>query len=468
MSLENDLNDRPTGRPNTMERRHFLKTAGLTAGLVPFLGSDSFRGVEAAASETADLTPRQAARDEGLWREVKHAFTVDRSLINLDNGYACPTPRVVTEAFVRYIWEQEQNPYGVFVDEARDRLGTVKQSVARLFGSRPDEIALVRNTTEALKTVLYGIPLKRGDEVLTTTHDYSSMLNALRHRERKEGIKLVEVPVPFPAGSMDELVKVIEDGITSRTRVILVSHITYTTGQVFPIRRICDLAHRHGIEVVVDGAHAVAQLDFEVSDLDCDYYGTSLHKWLSAPKGTGLLYMKREHVEKIEPLYGPASSFRYNPLTSMQKYESVGTQPHPPFLAIGEAVAFHNAIGPKRKEERLRYLKDFWAERLRVHPRIRLYTSTAPDMSCCIAGVGIEGADPTGMRDYLWNEHQIRTSRGRYDREDASRQWVRITPNLYTTLPELEFFCEVMEDVADNGLPEPYSSYEFDPARMRR
>ena len=468
MRSENDASDRPTGHPNTMERRHFLKTAGLTAGLVPFLGPGSFRDVEAAVSEIADLTPQEAARDEGLWREVKQAFTVDRSLINLDNGYASPSPRVVTEALVRYIWEQEQNPYGVFVDKARDRVGTVKKSVARLFGSSPDEIALVRNTTEALKTVLYGIPLKPGDEVLTTTHDYSSMLHALRDREQKEGIKLVEVPVPFPAGSMDELVKVIADGITSRTRVILVSHVTYTTGQVFPIRRISDLAHRHGIEVVVDGAHAVGQLDFKVSELGCDYYGTSLHKWLSAPKGTGMLYMKREHVEKIEPLYGPTRSLRFNPLTSMQKYESVGTQPHPPFLAIGEALAFHNAIGPKRKEERLRYLKDYWAERLRKHPRIRLYTSTVPEMSCCIAGVGIEGADPTGMRDYLWNEHHVRTSRGRYDREDTGRTWVRITPNLYTTLPELDYFCDVMEEVADNGLPEPYSRYEFDPDRMRR
>lgn len=468
MSSGNDANDSPTGRPNTMERRHFLKTAGLTAGLATFLGPDSLRGVEAAVSEIADLSPQDAARDEALWREVKQAFTVSRSLINLDNGYTCPSPRVVTEAVVRYIWEQEQGPYGLYVREARDQVNTVKKSLARLFGSSPDEIALVRNTTEALKTVLYGIPLNPGDEVLTTTHDYSSMVSALRHRERNEGIRLVEVPAPFPAGSLDELVEVIEGGITSKTRVILVSHITYTTGQVFPIRRICDLAHRHGIEVVVDGAHAVGQLDFKVSDLGCDYYGTSLHKWLSAPKGTGLLYMKREHVEKIEPLYGPATSRRYNPRTSMRKYESVGTQSHAPFLAIGEALAFHYAIGPKRREERLRYLKNHWAERLRRHPRIRVYTSTAPEMSCCIAGVGIEGTDPTGMRDYLWDEHQIQTSRGRYDREDPSRQWVRITPNLYTTLPELEYFCDVMEDVADNGLPEPYSSYEFDPDRMRR
>jgi len=465
MRSQNEENDRPEDndrsmeRPNSMERRHFLKAAGMTAGLATFLGPASFRGVEAAVSEISDLTPREAARDEALWSEVKQAFTVNRSLINLDNGYTCPSPRVVTEAVVRYIWEQEQGPYGLYVQKARDQAGTVKRSLARLFGSSPDEIALVRNTTEAIKTVLYGIPLNPGDEVLTTTHDYPSMVSVLRNREKEDGIKLVEVPAPFPAGSMDELVKAVEGGISPKTRVILISHVTYTTGQVFPVRRISELAHRHGIEVVVDGAHAVGQLDFKVSELGCDYYGTSLHKWLSAPKGTGLLYMKRDHVEKIEPLYGPARSRRYNPRTSMLKYESVGTLSHAPFLAIGEALAFHNAIGPKRKEERLRYLKNHWAERLRTHPRIQVYTPTAPEMSCCIAGVGIDGVDPTGMRDYLWDEHQIQTSRGRYDRTDSSRRWVRISSNLYTTLPELDYFCDVMEDVASKGLPEPYSGY---------
>ena len=296
------------------------------------------------------------------------------------------------------------------------------------------------------------------------------MLGALRNRERKEGIRLVEVPVPFPAASHGRAGRrSSKRGITPKTRVILVSHITYTTGQVFPVRRICDLAHRHGIEVVVDGAHAVGHLDFKVSDLGCDYYGTSLHKWLSAPKGTGLLYMKREHVEKIEPLYGP---YHEPPVQRPDEHAEIRVRryriPCRPILAIGEALAFHNAIGPKRKEERLRYLKNYWAERLRRHPRIRVYTSTAPDMSCCIAGVGIEGVDPTGMRDYLWDEHQIQTSRGRYDREDTGRTWVRITPNLYTTLSELDYFCDVMEEVATNGLPEPYSRYAFDPARMRR
>ncbi len=468
MRSEDEAPESRHERLHTMERRGFLKTAGISAGLATLMGADSFRGIEAAVNDVSDLTPWQAARDEAFWSEVKQAFTVSRTLINLDNGYTCPQPRVVTEAVVRYIWEQEQGPYGSFVQKARDQVVTVKRSLARLIGSSPEEIAIVRNTTEALKTVLYGVPLGPGDEVLTTTHDYSSMVSALENRVKQEGIKLVQAPVPLPAQSMDDLEGIFERAITPKTRLILLSHITYTTGQVFPVRRICDLAHRHGIEVVVDGAHAVGQLDFNISDLDCDYYGTSLHKWLSAPKGTGLLYMKREHIEKIEPIYGVYTSRRFNARTSMRKYESVGTVSYAPYLAIGEAIAFHNAIGPKRKEERLRYLKNHWAERLGKHARINVYTPTASEMSCCIAGVGIEGIDPTGMRDYLWDEHQIRTSRGRYMGEDYSQQWVRITPNLYTTLSELDYFCEVMEDLANNGVPEPYASYRPDPRMLRR
>lgn len=468
MQTDGETTENRTEGLHTMERRGFLKTAGISAGLATLFGADSFRGIEAAVNDVSGLTPWQAAREEALWSEVKQAFTVSRSLINLDNGYTCPQPRVVTEAVVRYIWEQEQSPYGSYVQQARDQMGTVKRSMARLLGSSPEEIAIVRNTTEALKTVLYGFPLSPGDEVLTTTHDYSSMVSALKNREKQEGIKLVQAPVPLPAQSMDDLVGIFERAITPKTRLILLSHITYTTGQVFPVRRICDLAHSHGIEVVVDGAHAVGQLDFDISELNCDYYGTSLHKWLSAPKGTGLLYMKREHIEKIEPIYGVYTSRRFNARTSMRKYESVGTVSYAPYLAIGEAIAFHNAIGPKRKEERLRYLKNHWAERLGKHPRINVYTPTASEMSCCIGGVGIQDIDPSAMREFLWEEHQIQTSRGRYMGDDYSQQWVRITPNLYMTLSELDYFCDVMEELADNGLPEPYASFRPDPSMFRR
>lgn len=293
------------------------------------------------------------------------------------------------------------------------------------------------------------------------------MVSTLKNREKEEGIRLVQVPVPTPPDSMDDLVAIFEQAITPATKLILVSHVTYTAGQVFPVKRICDLVHQHGIEVVVDGAHAFGQIDFKVSELGCDYYGSSLHKWLYAPKGTGMLYMRQAHVEKIKPLYGTYTSRRPGGAKSMRNYESVGTLSQAPYLAIGEAVAFHNAIGPKRKEERLRYIKDYWADRLRRHPRINVFTPADPAMSCCIAAVGIEGVDPSAMQDYLWEEEQILTSRGYYEGEGNSLHWVRVSPNLYTQLPELDYFCDVMEQLAERGLPEPYRSYEPDPRRFR-
>lgn len=446
----------------TMERRGFLKAVGSAVGLAALLGPDALRGVEAAMGTAAGLTPQQAAREESLWSSVQQAFTMNRGLIHLDNGFTCPTPRVVSEAVARYIEDQEEVPYGLWLQDARNRMSTVRTGLARLFGCDPDEIAITRNATEALRTILYGFALKPGDEVLTTTQDYDSMLATLEHRQQRDGITLTKVDVPTPPKSMDDLVGIFERGITPKTRLILVSHITYTTGQVFPVKRICDLAHSRGVDVLVDGAHSFGHLDFKLADLNCDYFGTSLHKWLLAPKGTGMLYIQKDKIEKIPPIMSPPPR-RGN--DRMRKYESVGIQSSAQNLGIGEALAFHNAIGAKRKEERLRYLTHAWAERLQAVPTIRLYTPLAPEMSCGIASVGIVGVDPTALHNFLWEKHRIQTSRGYYE-EDRTLLWLRISPNLYTTLPELEYFYEGMEDAAKNGLPEPYRSYKPDLSRF--
>ncbi|MBM3263071.1 MAG: aminotransferase class V-fold PLP-dependent enzyme [candidate division Zixibacteria bacterium] len=416
------------------ERRHFLKTVGGAAGLAALFGADALRGVEAAVAGTTGMTPQQAAAEETLWSEVQQAFSISRSLVNLDNGYTCPAPRVVTEAVIRYIWEQEPVPYGPYVQESRDKMAVVKTGLARIFGCDTGEIAVVRNATEALKTVLYGFPLKPGDEVLTTTQDYGSMVATLRHREQRGGIKLTQIDIPAPPKSMDEVVGLFERAFTPKTRFIFVSHISYTTVMIFPVKKICDMAHERGLEVVVDGAHAYGHLDFKHADLDCDYYGTSLHKWLLAPKGTGMLYIRKPYIEKIPPLMSGPSP-RQN--ARMRKYESVGTQSMAPLIAIGEAIAFHNAIGSKRKEERLRYLKNYWAGRLQKTSKIKLYTSLVPEMSAGLAAVGIDGVDMTGLQEYLWEEHRIRTSRGIYARGEEV-QWVRVTVSLYTAPSELD------------------------------
>lgn len=447
--------------PTHMPRRRFLQTIG-GGGLATLL--EPLRPVDAAMGRAAGLTPQLAASEESVWVETQDAFTMTRSVVNLDNGFTCPTPRVVSEAVARYVKAQEEVPYGLWLRDAREGMGTVRTGLARLFGTDPEQIAITRNATEALKTLLNGWPIEPGEEILTTTHDYDSMLELLDRRERQDGITVTKAVVPVLPVPMDELVGLFERAITPKTRLILVSHMTYTTGQIFPIRRICDLAHRHGVEVIVDGAHAFGQLDFKVADLECDYYGTSLHKWLLAPKGTGMLYVRKDRIDRIPPLYGPASEGNAG---SMRKFESVGVQDTSHVLGIGDALAFHNAIGPRRKEERLRYLKNRWAERLQQRSNIRLYTSLTPEASCAIAAVGLDDVDPTALHDYLWDEHRIHTSRGYYEGGGKMR-FLRISPNLYTTLRELDYFCDVMEEVARVGLPEPYRSFRPNPGRFQR
>ena len=450
-SLEQDL---PAG--GTMERRSALKTMGGIFGLTAMatlIGPDTFRRVAEAAQQTAGLSPQQVAQDEDFWTEIQQAFTMRRSLTNLDNAWTCPSPRMVTEAVVRYTRYQEEEPAQQWIQQLEPALENIRTSLARMFDRDPEEIAIVRNATEAMNTILFGIDLKRGDEALTTNLDYSTMRSTLRYRQEQEGIIFKQITVPTVPASMDELVTAFEQAITPATRVILISHIAYLNGQIFPVKAICDLAHKHGIEVVLDAAHSFGHLDFKYQDLNCDYFGTSLHKWLLAPKGTGMMYIPKDKIEKIPPLMTAPWS-RWN--TNIRKYEEVGTKSAAPFLAIAEAIAFHQAIGSKRKEARLRYLTHYWAERLQGLPRIRLYTSLAPEMSCGIATFGIEDIHPTPLRDYLWEKHQIQTATIRRDYMPG----LRISPNLYTTLPELDYFCELIEKVLKEGLPEPYKSYQ--------
>lgn len=419
-----------------------------------FVDNDSIQQIEKDVQRISALDPGKFARDESFWSEVQQAFTMDRSLINLDNAWTCPSPRVVTEATVRYIWQQERIPAQQWIHDFEKRWITVKAGLAKIYDVPAEEVAIMHNATEALKTVLYGMDLNAGDEVITTLWDYDTMHETLTHREERDGIKAVFIDFPMPATSMDALVEAFEQAITPRTRAILVSHMAYQNGQIFPVRRIRDMAHRHGIEVIVDGAHSFAHLAETHQDVQADYYATSLHKWLFAPKGTGMLHIPQDKIEKIQPLMnGNWNEWRH----SMEKFEYVGTKSMAPFMAISEAVTFHNAIGSKRKEERLRYLTHYWAEQLQALPNIRLYTSLEDEASCGIATVGIEGIHPEPLTDYLWEEYRIQTS-PRY--REGAISGIRVSPNLYITLPELDYFCEAMAHVAKMGLPQSYRSYQ--------
>jgi selenocysteine lyase/cysteine desulfurase len=406
---------------------------------------DSGERIASAAQRAGDAPPEQLAADEDFWVQIQQAFTVDRSLINLNNGGVSPAPRVAQDALKRYLDVQNQAPSRTMWQTLDPQVETVREKLAMLFGAGPDEIAITRNASESLETLIYGIDLKAGDEVLTTEHDYPRMLTTYRQRETREGIKLVTVPVPAPVEDPAELVALFEHAITPRTRVLLVSHVVFLTGQIFPVRDICRLGKRHGLPVIVDGAHAFAHLAFQRADLECDYYGTSLHKWLTAPIGTGMLFVARDKIPAVWPLMAAAEPRS----DSIRKFEEIGTHSAAERLAIAEAIGLYLAIGPQRKEARLRFLRDAWAKRLMQDPRVKLFTRLDPQHSCGIATLAIEGVEPQKLYAHLWSKHRIFV----VAIESGDVRGIRVTPNTYTTMPEIDLFCRAIEDVLANGIP---------------
>jgi selenocysteine lyase/cysteine desulfurase len=427
-----------------MKRRSFLKTLGAASAATLFDPSTT-RALERATARIASLPLEDAAADESYWREVQQAFSISRSLIDLNNGFTCPSPKVVTDSLIDYIWQQEEAPSYVVARLLPPRVETVRQALARLFGCDPEEIAIVRNTSEAMEILLLGLDLKSGDEVVTTTQDYGRMRTTLDQRRRREGIDVKYITIPVPARTDEEMIEGFRRAISAKTRMILMSHQINLTGQIVPVKAVCEIAREQGIPVMVDGAHSFAQFEFKRDDLGCDYFGTSLHKWLLAPKGTGMLYVRREKIEGLWPMMAAPETMN----ADIRKFEEIGTHSLAPYLAIGEAIAFHNSIGGKRKEARLRYLKDYWARKLMELPNVRLHTSLDPKMSCAIGNVEIVGIPPRALAEHLWNKHHIIVA----PIEHEEYQGIRVTPNLYTTKDELDYFCEVFEGVSRNGLP---------------
>ena len=434
--------------PDSTSRRSFLSLAGKGVGLAALSSAtvaNLLKSVTAATTTVAHLTPQQAAMDEDYWSTIQNSFSVTRGIINLNNGGVSPSPRIVTEALVRYIWQQEDATAYTMWQILEPQSETIRTGLAELFGCDREEIAITRNASESLETLLLGLDLKSGDEVLTTTQDYPRMLTTIRQRERREGIKLSLIRIPIPPDNINEITAAFERAITPRTRLIQMSHQVNITGQITPVKAVCEMARARGIETIVDGAHSFAQFYFKQADLNCDYFGTSLHKWLYAPKGTGMLYVKRDKIAKIWPLFAAEEKNK----ADIRKFEEVGTHSAAPRLAIGEAMLFHNGVGGKRKEARLRYLSRYWMDQLKGIPRIRFNTSFDSAQMCAIANVQIEGLDPLKIGSYLFDKHRIFTTPIVHE----EFQGLRITPNLYTTLKELDRFCGVMANIARKGLP---------------
>jgi len=321
---------------------------------------------------------------------------------------------------------------------------TVRRRLAAEFGCDPEELAITRNASEALQIAQLGLDLKAGDEVITTNQDYGRMLDTWEQRVRRDRIKLTRVSFPVPPRSQDELADRLLGAITAATKILHFCHITNLTGQIFPVKQIADEARRRGIKTIVDGAHAFAHFSFKASDLGCDYYGTSLHKWLLAPMGTGFLYVRRENIPELWPLT-PANEKKTD---DIRKFEEIGTHPAANHNAIAEAMTFHEGIGIERKSARLRYLRNRWAERLRQNPKIRLHTNLDPAHSCAIGTVQIVGVPSAKLVARLWERWRIIAT----PIVHAEYEGVRITPNVYTTLEEIDTFAAAMEEIVEKGV----------------
>ncbi len=424
-------------------RRKFLQKFALTAGA--FTAGSVFNellaeNIASANRRVSSLSPAEAARDEDYWSVIQQAYTVNPNIINLNNGGVSPAPKIVQEAVERYNRMTNEGPsYFMWriLDQGREPL---RQKLAALAGCDPEEIAINRNSTEALNTVIFGLPLKSGDEVIGTKQDYPNMINAWKQRADRDGVVYKQISFNFPVENDEEIVAAYAKEITPKTKIIHVTHIVNWVGQIMPVKKIADMAHAKGIEVICDSAHAFGLLDFKIPDLNCDYLGSSLHKFLSAPIGSGMLWIKKDKIEKIWPLVCNDKPHG----ADIRKFETLGTRSFPIEQGIGEALNFHNAIGPKRKEERIRYLKNYWAEKVKDIPGAKLSTSLKPQYSCAICGVSVDGLSPADLDNLLFTKYKIHT---------VSIVWeniscVRITPHVYTPLTDLDVLVKAITAAA--------------------
>jgi selenocysteine lyase/cysteine desulfurase len=428
-------------------RREFLDRVGKVAGvsaLAAGFASFSTQRIAAAAARLSPRTDAGQAGDEDFWRTVQDAWDVDRALLNLNNGGCSPAPRAALELLFRHWRFANATMYHNLMAILHPQKEAVRAELASLFGASPEEIAVVRNASEALEAITLGLPLEKGDEVLSTTHDYPRMVTTWKQRAARDGIVFQQIPLPVPPRSQAEIAELFARAIGPRTKVLHFCHVVNMTGEILPVRALCRMAREKGILTIVDGAHSFAHLDFVRDDLECDFFGTSLHKWLSAPVGNGMLYVRQELIPKVWPLLAAEEK----QAADVRKFEEFGTHPVPIFLAIAEAARLHRAIGPRRKQERMRALREAWAGRVVKLPGVKLLTSTDPAQSCGVATMAIEGIEAPKLAKWLLEKKQIVVS----PMGHPEVKGIRVTPHVYTTLSELDRFVDAIGVAARDGL----------------
>jgi selenocysteine lyase/cysteine desulfurase len=416
-------------------RRTFVSSIAGAAVSLPTMRGTAFRRLIEAEPIASGRAVLSVAEDETYWREIQRAFDLDRTMINLNNGGCSPAPTHVLEQMIRDLKFSNELPVDHMWRVLEPRIESVRRDLATEFGCDPEEMAITRNASEANETMIFGIDLRRGDEIVFTTQNYPRMQNAWRQRERRDGVVLKPVKIETPVKSTKSYVDQIAAAITSRTRVIEVMHISFQTGYIAPVREIVELAKPKGIQVFVDGAHAFAHFPFKRDDLGADYYGTSLHKWLHAPIGTGFLYVRRDKIKSLWPLMAGSIEQEDN----IRKYEEIGTHPAANHNAIAVAIAFNRGIGMDRKIARLRYLRDRWAKQLlAASDRVKMITPIGPNESGAIGVFGVEGMDMGKLGGWLNAKHNIVTTPMVTDEFKG----MRITPNVYTTVDEVDLFAD--------------------------
>lgn len=424
-------------------RRNFIQHLTATAGMFTFLPfTNSLFAREAAQQHAAfqSLHPDEAMTDEDFWGWIKAQYTVSPNLLNLNNGGVSPQPKVVQDAHIRFYQFSNEAPSFYMwrtLDDGREGL---RSKLAELAGCDAEELAINRNATEGLNTIIFGLNLKAGDEVVLTKQDYPNMINAWKQREKREGIKLVWLNLTLPMENEDEIVQQYVNAFTSRTKIVHVTHLINWTGQILPIRKIADEAHKRGIEVIGDGAHTFGHTDFKIPDLGCDYFASSLHKWLCAPFGSGLLWIKKEKIKNIWALL----SNNEPDGTDIRKFESLGTRSFASEMAIGNAIDFHHVIGSKRKEERLRYLTDYWNNKVSDLKKVSFLQPVNKQFYCAISNIAIEGKKPNEVAKTLHDKYKIHTVA--IDWENV--HGVRVTPHVYTSLKDMDRLVTAVREIA--------------------
>jgi selenocysteine lyase/cysteine desulfurase len=428
-----------------LNRRSFVASVtGATLALPPFR-AEAIAQVLRASEVAGTRLPGEVADDETYWSHIQRAFDTDRTLINLNNGGVCPTPTHVLAAMIRDLQFTNELPAEHMWRILEPRVEYVRRELAEEFGCDPEEMAITRNASEAMEILIFGLDLEPGDEVLVTNQNYPRMTTGWRQRARREGIVLNEISFTVPPPSIDHIVQRYAEAITPRTKIIEVTHITNLSGQIMPVREIVDLARPRGIEVFVDGAHAFAHFPFTRDELDCDYYGTSLHKWLLAPIGTGFLYVRKDKQGPLWPLMAAPESMNEN----IRKYEEIGTHPAANHNAISAALAFHQGIGAERKIARLRYLRDRWAKTLvEESDRVRMLTPLDSPNGAAIGLVYVEGLETAKLPGWLRREYGIVVVPILHPEFEG----IRVTPNVYTTPDEVDQFTAAMLRAIDEGI----------------